>query len=94
MGKRLVEWIARIAIALIATSIVGYLGDWSAYKMRGSPQGTVTVSRMASVPLKGNKTEFDYLGTSDVNCSVSLFPQDGESPCWHLRRNPIQTTAM
>jgi hypothetical protein len=94
MGKWLFKWLRRIVVTLMAVSVLLYAGDWAVYKMRGSPQGSVTVSRMSSVPLKGNKTEFDYLGTSDEGCSVSIFPQDGESPCWQLRRNPIQTTAM
>jgi hypothetical protein len=42
------------------------------------------------VPLKGQKEEYDYLGTADVPCSRSLFPQGGNDPCWHLRRNPNQ----
>jgi hypothetical protein len=54
----------------------------------------VTVSRFLAIPLKGNKQEFDYLGTSDVPCSVSLFPQGGQSACWQLRRNPNQITAL
>jgi hypothetical protein len=46
------------------------------------------------VPLKGNKIEYDYVGTAQEACSVSLFPQAGQSPCWHLRRNPNQTTSL
>jgi len=58
------------------------------FRLRGSPTGKVTVSRFLTVPLKGNKLEYDYLGSTDVPCSMSLFPQAGQSPCWHLRRNP------
>jgi len=63
-------------------------------QLRGSPSSTVTVNRFLSVPLKGNKIEYDYLGTADVACSVSLFPQGGQSPCWRLRRNPNQNTDL
>lgn len=94
MGTSLGKWMRRVVIALVAVFILLYGGDWAVYKMRGSPQGSVTVSRMISVPLKGNKTELDYLGASDVTCSVSIFSQSGESPCWQLRRNRIQTTTM
>jgi hypothetical protein len=45
------------------------------------------VSRTLVVPLKNNKEEYDYEGTFDEPCSVSLFPQLGLSPCWRLRRN-------
>lgn len=88
----MVKWLRRIIVALVAVFVLLYGGDWAVYKMRGSPQGRVTVSRTMVVPLKGNKSEYDYLGTSDVPCAVSIFPQDGESPCWQLRRNHNQNT--
>jgi hypothetical protein len=50
----------------------------------------VTVNRYLTIPLKGNKQEFDYLGSIDAPCSVSLFPQAGLSACWQMRRNPNQ----
>jgi hypothetical protein len=88
------RWIARVVVVLVVSFVVVYGGDWAIYKLRGSPTSTVTVSRYLTVPLKGNKIEYDYLGTADVPCSVSLFPQAGQSPCWHLRRNPNQTTTL
>jgi hypothetical protein len=88
------KWMRRIAVALVAAFVLLYAGDWAVYRVRGSPQGSVTVNRTISVPLKGNRTEVDYLGTSDVPCSVSLFPQSGESTCWQLRRNRNQNQTM
>ncbi|MDR3773599.1 MAG: hypothetical protein P4L26_09650 [Terracidiphilus sp.] len=88
------RWLRRVGVVLVAAFVALYGGDWAVYKLRGSPSSTVTVNRFLSVPLKGNKIEYDYLGTGDVPCSVSLFPQGGESPCWHLRRNPNQNTSL
>lgn len=88
------RWLLRVLVVLVAGFIAVYGGDWAVYKLRGSPSSTVTVNRFLSVPLKGNKIEYDYLGTGDVPCSVSLFPQGGLSPCWHLRRNPNQNTSL
>jgi hypothetical protein len=88
------RWLQRVAIGLVAAFVAIYGGDWSIYKLRGSPTSTVTVNRYMTVPLKGNKIEYDYIGTAEVACSVSLFPQAGQSPCWHLRRNPNQTTSL
>jgi hypothetical protein len=87
-------WLKRVAIVLVAAFVVTYGGDWAIYKLRGSPTSTVTVNRFLTVPLKGNKIEYDYIGTAQETCSVSLFPQAGQSPCWHLRRNPNQTTNL
>ena len=62
------------AIVLLAVGfVVVYGGDWTIFKLRGSPHSKVTVTRYLTVPLKGNKSEYDYLGTIDVACSVSLF---------------------
>jgi hypothetical protein len=88
------RWLRRVGVVLVAAFVALYGGDWAIYKLRGSPSSTVTVNRFLSVPLKGNKIEYDYLGTGDVPCSVSLFPQGGESPCWHLRRDPNQNTSL
>jgi hypothetical protein len=79
------------ALVALAVLFVGvYAADWGIYKLRGAPTGHVTVNRYVSIPLKGQRTEFDYLGTADTPCAVALFPQNGQSPCWQLRRNPNQ----
>ena len=88
------SWLLRIAVVLVASFVAVYGGDWAIFKLRGSPQSTVTVNSYLSVPLKGNKYEFDYTGTMDVPCSVSLFPQAGMSACWNLRRHPNQQTNL
>jgi hypothetical protein len=90
MMRLLMVWLVRVLVVLAAAFVVLYMGDWAVYKLRGSPQSTVTVNRYVTIPLKGNKQEFDYLGSIDVPCSVSLFPQAGQASCWQLRRNPNQ----
>jgi hypothetical protein len=88
------RWLLRAIVVLVAGFVALYGGDCAVFKLRGSPRSTVTVNRYLTIPLKGNKQEFDYLGSSDVPCSVSLFSQAGQSPCWQLRRNPNQRTAL
>jgi hypothetical protein len=88
------RWLQRSVVVLVAGFVALYGGDLAIYKLRGSPTSTVTVSRFLTIPLKGNKIEYDYVGTSDVPCCVSLFPQAGQSPCWRLRRNPNQNTSL
>jgi hypothetical protein len=87
-------WLPRIAAVLLAAFLAAYGGDWILFKLRGLPSSTVTVNRYQNVPLKDNKIEYDYLGSSDVPCSESLFPQAGLSPCWQLRRHANQTTNL
>jgi hypothetical protein len=74
---------------LFAAVIVVYLVDWAILRirvMRGTGFGTVQVDEYLSTPLKGNKAEYDYLGTTTVTCSHSIFPH-GAAPCWWRNRH-------
>lgn len=84
------KWLLRILIGVIVVFFIAFAADLAVYKSQGSPHATITVNRFMSVPLKGQKTEYDFLGTADVACAQALFPQDGLSACWRLRRNPNQ----
>jgi hypothetical protein len=88
------RWLLRIVVVLVAAFVAVYLGDWAVYKLRGSPQSKVTVNHYISVPLKGNKQEFDYTGTDDEPCSVALFSQAGAPACWQLRKKANQATNL
>ena len=94
MMRWLVHWLLRTIVVLAAVFVATYGGDWAIFKLRGSLTSKVTVNRYLTIPLKGNKQEFDYLGSIDVPCSVSLFPQAGQSACWQLRHNPNQGATL
>lgn len=86
----ILRWTTRAVATLVVLAAAVYLADMACYKLRGEPTASVTVNRYVSIPLKGNRTEFDYQGTAAQPCSRSLFPQNGLSTCWQLRRNPNQ----
>jgi len=88
------QWARWTALMLLGAAIVLYAGDWLVFNMRGARTEKVTVSRFLSAPLKNNKEELDYLGSEDVLCSASLFPQGGHAPCWYLRRHKNQITRI
>ena len=88
------RWLLRGILVLPASFVVTWLGDSAIFLLRGSPLSKVTVNQFQSVPLKGTKIEYDYLGTSDVPCVQALFPHAGQNPCWYLRRNPNQNTSL
>ena len=94
MLRLLRQWLPRAVLVLVAGFVVSFLGDWAVFRLRGGPLSKVTVDRYLTIPLKGNKQGFDYLGTMEVPCSVSLFPQAGQSPCWQVRRNASQNVKM
>jgi hypothetical protein len=75
---------------LIGLAIL-YLLDWSVFKVRGTPMGSVTVEQYVKMPLKGNKVEYDYTGTMETSCSRTVFPQYSASqwnlPCWWVEQH-------
>ena len=90
MFRLIGRWLVRALLALVVATLVAYAGDTVIYLLRGSPSQTVTVDRFMSIPLKGQKDEYDYLGRAQVPCADALFPHKGQDPCWRLRRNPNQ----
>ena len=90
----MMRWLERMLVVSVVGFVAVYGGDWAIFKLRGSPHSKVTINRYVTIPLKGNKQEFDYLGSVDVPCSVSLFSQAGQSPCWQLRRNTNQGATL
>ena len=82
----------RILQVVLATLVVLYLGDWITLRVKTGAQGSnsVQVEQFLRTPLKGQKEEFDYMGTVDQPCVRSLFPHSSESPCWWLARHKIQ----
>jgi hypothetical protein len=84
------RWLGRGLLAAAALFLLLYGGDSAVYKLRGSPQGKVTVDRYVAIPLKGQRTEYDYQGAFETPCAKALFPQSGLNTCWQLRRNPTE----
>jgi hypothetical protein len=82
---------------LLIGGVALYILDWGMFEIRrarGTAMGTVAVEQYLQTPLKGNKAEYDYIGTNNQSCSLTLFPQysaaQWTSPCWWLRRHKAQ----
>jgi hypothetical protein len=82
----------RILQGLLAILVVLYLGDWIILRVRTGAQASnsVPVEQFLRTPLKGQKEEFDYMGTIAEPCVPALFPHQSEAPCWWLERHKIQ----
>lgn len=88
--KRFLVWVTKV---LAIGAIVLWLGDWAIFRVRmgrGTGFDTVQVQQFLSTALKGNKEEYDYMGTAPVSCAKSLFPHAGTPACWWLRRHNQQ----
>jgi hypothetical protein len=74
---------------LLAVLVLTYFVDWAILRVRmlhGAGYGTVNVDIYLSTPLKGNKDEYDYMGSQPTSCSHSIFPH-GTAPCWWLAKH-------
>ena len=86
-GKMKWRW-GRILQVVLAIVVVLYVGDWVVQRVAGS--SSVQVEQFLRTPLKGQKEEFDYMGTVAQPCARSLFPHSSESPCWWVKSHKIQ----
>ena len=86
--------LSQAAKYVVITAVVLYALDFGIFqvrRIRGSGMSTVSVDQFLSTNLKGNKAEYDYLGTASQPCARALFPQYAGStwnpPCWYLERH-------
>ena len=61
--------------------------DPAPYPARGTAFDSVQVEEFLTTALKGNKQEYDYMGTAQVTCARALFPHGGAPACWWVRRH-------
>jgi len=82
----------RTFLALLTLLVVLYAGDWMVLRVRSQSDvsSSVQVQQFLRTPLKGQKEEFDYMGTVAQPCVRAIFPHSSETPCWWLARHKIQ----
>jgi hypothetical protein len=88
-----VKWLGQVLLALAVLLALVYAGDWTILRIRqsrGTAYSSVQVNQFLASPLKGNKVEYDWMGTVEQQCSRSLFPQAGNPACWWLKRHATQ----
>ena len=83
MGK----WAGRLVRFVMVLAVLSgllYAGDWLILRIRvshGTAYRVIQVNQLLATPLKGNKVEYDWMGTVEQQCSRSLFPQAGNPAC-------------
>ena len=89
-------WVRRLGRALVVLAVLLvllYVGDWLVLRVRvshGTAYRVISVNQFLATPLKGNKVEYDLMGTVPVTCSRSIFPQQGNPACWWLEKHTSQ----
>jgi hypothetical protein len=92
MGKW-AGWLIRFILVMAVLAGLLYVGDWLVLRVRsshGTAYRVIQVNQLLATPLKGNKVEYDLMGTVPMTCSRSIFPQDGNPACWWLERHTAQ----
>lgn len=81
------------ALTLLVATLALYLGDAIVLQIRlrrGTAYRVIEVNQFLTTPLKGQKEEYDVVGTTPVTCARSIFPQTGAPACWWLERHTAQ----
>lgn len=84
----MIRIVVRLFASLLITAVLAYPADWFIWRVRaalGGGMDRVEVTQVTVAALKGNKSEYYLDGSTEVECSRSLFPQAGAGACWWLR---------
>ncbi len=60
---------------------------WRVRVARGGGMGSVNVDLYTVADLKGGKEDYYAQGTVAMSCSQSIYPQEGNNPCWWVKRH-------
>jgi hypothetical protein len=89
----MIALLARALKYILFVVVVLYFADWAqlAFRLtRHTGLGSVNVGQYLATPLKGQKEEYDYLGSADQPCVKSIFPHNSDLPCWWLEHHKNQ----
>jgi hypothetical protein len=93
----------RILIGFVLVVAIVYACDFAYVRVRmmhakpGDPFETITSLRILAIGEKGGKTEYDVDPVQPQQtgvCVHSLFPHNGNLPCWYLKKKFAQPIPM
>lgn len=92
--RKLKRRLADAMLWLFAAALLLWCGDWAVWHLRvrhGMGYSSVQVTQLLLTPLKNHRMKAEEQSTTDQPCVRSLFPHNGEDPCWWLRRHATQS---
>src|SRR5579884_84743 len=87
----------RAAVSLVALGCILYIGDYGRLRYKiahNTGLGSVTVQSDYAVKQKSGKLEYYFEQPQAQQCSHTLFPQMGYTPCWYLQRKANRETKL
>lgn len=88
--KYIFKMLLRSLGVLLLIAAVLYPVDWAVWRVRvarGGGMGSFQVDLYTVADLKGGKEDYYPQGTTVVTCSRSIYPQEGNTPCWWVERH-------
>jgi hypothetical protein len=89
----MLQLLKKILAGVLVLAALTYAADYISWRVRlarGSGMGAIQVDMYLATALKGNKAEYDYLGSQPQPCARALFPHGGSPPCWWLAHHTDQ----
>lgn len=80
-------------LGLLLAMLLVYIGDIAVFEVRvrrGTAYRTIEIDQFLRTPLKGQKEEYDAVGSVQVTCARTVFPRPDVAACWWLERHKTQ----
>ena len=94
---RLPPWTGPASKIAVAAVLVFFIADWAVFLVRvahGTSMGSVEVRQFMATPLKGNRTEYDYVDTLKQPCVRAVMPHQALPPCWWVQMHRDQWQSL
>ncbi len=82
---RFPPWAGRASALALAVVLVFCVADWAFFQFRvahGTGLASIEVRQFMATPLKANRTEYDYVDTTEQPCVRTVLPHQALPPCW------------
>jgi hypothetical protein len=94
--RLLVRIAAATFLSALSLTILAYAVDYAVFRYRVAqnrqPFGQITVITYDAVLQKSGKTQLIFNPPEQQTCANALFPREGFTPCWYLKRHTEQRT--
>lgn len=98
LGRQIRRVFSFVVAGLLVVACLLYIGDYARLRYKvarnSQPYGSVQVQSYYAVKLKDGKTEYFFNPPQMQQCSNTVFPQMGYTPCWYLKRKANKGTNL
>ena len=88
--KYVFKMVLRAVGGVLLAAALLYPVDFAVWRIRvaaGGGMGSVVVDQYTVADLKGGKEDYYANGTVSMPCTKSIYPHEGNNPCWWVERH-------